>query len=158
MREILQRVLGFWSSQEALSFHGRHSIRQIPKGSLTVRYLPWLSCMFASAPLPNRKTHSSTLLIWAARITAVAPSCQRESPRSSKRHAATAHLTRKRMSLHNSNTNTNPYLQTLQPTPSCMSRMALKSHRVSQQDKQPLTAAGNNHNYGQYQMFIQNTV
>lgn len=41
---------------------------------ISLQYLPSLSCMFALAPRPKRKTHSSTLLIWAAKIKGVAPS------------------------------------------------------------------------------------
>lgn len=53
-----------------------------------VQYLPWLSCMFALAPRPNRKAHSSTLLIWAAKISDVAPSWKKDA--SSKHREATS--------------------------------------------------------------------
>lgn len=43
------------------------------------QYLPSLSCMFALAPRCKRKAHSSTLLIWAAKIKGVAPSWQRDT-------------------------------------------------------------------------------
>lgn len=94
--------------------------------------------MFALAPRPNRKTQSSTLLIWAAKIRGVVPSWKWH-PRHPNITNNTAHM---------SNTNSKSKSRdNLQLTPSWTSRLALKSHRVSALDKQPLTAAWRSYYY-----------
>lgn len=62
------------SSVTAAGVDGRHRSGLKEEGEKSLYHLPSLSCMFALAPRPRRKAHSSTLLIWAAKIKGVDPS------------------------------------------------------------------------------------